>query len=212
MPSGTTASRLRLRAVALAAAVAVGVSACGAFAATPSPTPALFAGPLCQALPQGDDPGGPVLLREMPAHEALTWIPVGTVFEAGSRHAELVETLDTAEGLTIFVPSDDAFYETMAEESIDELFLFRQDELGPLLEQHVIEGQYSVAELIEAGELETLAGDTRTFVAAADGMARIDDNAETICADYQVGNARIHVIDELLGELPPHEPGGEDEH
>jgi uncharacterized surface protein with fasciclin (FAS1) repeats len=30
-------------------------------------------------------------------------------------------------------------------------------------------------------------------------MARFDDRATTVCADYDVANARIHVIDRVLG-------------
>lgn len=33
-------------------------------------------------------------------------------------------------------------------------------------------------------------------------MARLDGRAETLCADYQVANAKFHVIDGVLGELP----------
>ncbi len=33
-------------------------------------------------------------------------------------------------------------------------------------------------------------------------MARLDGRAETLCADYRVANAQIHVIDGVLGGLP----------
>jgi uncharacterized surface protein with fasciclin (FAS1) repeats len=33
-------------------------------------------------------------------------------------------------------------------------------------------------------------------------MARLDDRAETVCADYAVANARIHVVDGVLGVSP----------
>ncbi len=45
--------------------------------------------------------------------------------------------------------------------------------------------------------MTTLAGDTLT-VAPKGAMARFDDRATTVCADYDVANARIHVIDGVL--------------
>jgi hypothetical protein len=158
-------------------------------------------GPLCEALPQGDDPGGPALLVVEPADVALTWIPVLTNFEAGVRAAGLDTELNTAEGVTILAPTDDAFTSTFTQDTLDDLLLFRQDEFGALLEAHIVEGEMTVAELIEAGTVTTVGGDTITVTAAGD-MARFDDRAETLCADYQVANATIHVIDGVLGDLP----------
>jgi uncharacterized surface protein with fasciclin (FAS1) repeats len=43
----------------------------------------------------------------------------------------------------------------------------------------------------------TLAGDTLT-VAPAGAMARFDDRATTVCADYDVANGRIHVVGGML--------------
>jgi uncharacterized surface protein with fasciclin (FAS1) repeats len=169
-------------------------------------------GPLCAELPQGSDPGGPLLLVDEPAHVALTWIPVVTWFEAATRASGLDEELDAAAGLTILAPVDDAFAFEFSEQSRDDLLLQRQDELRDLLEAHLIDGQHSIADLIAAGELETLAGDRRRFAGSDDGLLSVDDHAGTLCADYEVANARIHVIDGILGELPEHEPGGVDEH
>jgi uncharacterized surface protein with fasciclin (FAS1) repeats len=169
-------------------------------------------GPLCAELPQGSDPGGPLLLVDEPAHVALTWIPVVTWFEAATRASGLDEELDAAAGLTILAPVDDAFALEFSEQSRDDLLLKRQDELRDLLLAHVIVGQYSLADLPAAGELETLAGDRRRFEESDDGLTRFDGIAETLCGDYQVANARIHIIDVVLGELPEHEPGGVDEH
>ena len=65
----------------------------------------------------------------------------------------------------------------------------------------MIDEALSLAELLEAGSVTTLSGETLR-IAPAGGMARLDDRAQTVCADYRVANARIHVIDGVLGELP----------
>jgi len=55
--------------------------------------------------------------------------------------------------------------------------------------------------MVAAGRVTTLSGDTVT-VTGAEGLLRLDDRAGTLCGDYQAANARIHVIDEVLGKLP----------
>src|SRR5687767_10715725 len=56
-------------------------------------------GPLCDQLPAGDDPGAPRFLEDMPADEALTWMPVLTIFEAAARATGLDADLRRADGI-----------------------------------------------------------------------------------------------------------------
>ena len=156
--------------------------------------PLSVSGPLCQALPSGDDPGAPATLADEPADVALTWIPVVTTFEAAVRAAGMGDRLD---GTTILAPTDDAFAAAYDRQQLDDLLLERPDELRALLEKHILDGEHSLGELRDAGEATTVAGDKLT-VGEAGAMARFDDRATTVCADYAVDNARIHVIDGVL--------------
>jgi hypothetical protein len=168
--------------------------------AAPAPetsTAPLVAGPLCDLLPSGDDPGAPALLRDKPADVALTWIPVVTTFEAAVRASGLAGDLRKADGVTILAPTDDAFAAAFDRQRLDDLLLSRHRELRALLEAHIIDGSLSLAALRDAGRVTTRAGDTLT-VAPAGAMARFGDRATTVCADYDVANARIHVIDGVL--------------
>jgi uncharacterized surface protein with fasciclin (FAS1) repeats len=197
---------LRRRVVAaLAVAIAAATSsACGGD--TPDRTtqaretlPAgIVVGPLCDLLPSGDDPGAPATLRDEPADVALTWIPVVTTFEAAIRAAGLAGYLHEAAGVTILAPTDAAFAAAFDRQTLDDLLLSRQDELRALLEAHIVEGRLSLAELRGSGSVTTLAGDDLA-VAPAGAMARLGDRATTVCADYDVANARIHVVDRVLG-------------
>ena len=166
--------------------LAVAFVACGE-----SDEPTTVSGPLCERLPSGDDPGAPATLRDEPADVALTWIPVVTTFEAAARAADI--PLDDT---TILAPTDDAFAKAYDRQELDDLLLERPQEL---LEAHIVEGEKSLADLRDAGELTTRAGDT-IEVAKAGAMARLGDRATTVCADYTVGNARIHVIDGVLSK------------
>ena len=154
-------------------------------------------GPLCDLLPSGDDPGAPALLKDEPADVALTWIPVVTTFEAAVRASGLARYLRRADSVTILAPTDDAFAAAFDRQRLDDLLLKRKRELRALLEAHIVKGRRSLAALRDAGNVTTLAGDTLT-VAPKGAMARFDNRATTVCADYDVANARIHVIDGVL--------------
>jgi hypothetical protein len=162
-----------------------------------APSARVVTGPLCDLLPSGDDPGAPALLRDEPADVALQWIPVVTTFEAAVRASELARYLRTADDVTILAPTDDAFAAAFDRQRLDDLLLSRHRELRALLEAHIIDGSLSLAALRDTGSVTTLAGETLT-VAPKGAMARFDNRATTVCADYDVANARIHVIDGVL--------------
>ena len=197
---------LRRRVVAALVVAAATVSSSGCSEDTPEPTArapetpraGVVIGPLCDLLPSGDDPGAPATLRDEPADVALTWIPVVTTFEAAVRASGLAGYLRRAGGVTILAPTDAAFEAAFDRQTLDDLLLSRQSELRALLEAHIVDGARSLADLRDAGSVTTLAGDELT-VAPAGAMARFGDRATTVCADYDVANARIHVIDRVLG-------------
>jgi uncharacterized surface protein with fasciclin (FAS1) repeats len=185
----------RLAAALLAAAALAGCS--GSDDERPAPTRGV-SGPLCAALPAGDDPGAPASLTDETADVALTWIPVITTFEAAARASGLAEELRDADAVTILAPTDDAFTAAFSRQRLDDLLLGRRGGLRELLDAHVVEGAQSLSELLDAGRVTTRSGDTLT-VTRAGAMARFDDRAETACADYAVANGTIHVIDAVLG-------------
>jgi uncharacterized surface protein with fasciclin (FAS1) repeats len=196
----------RTRHVAAALVAAIAVAGCsGRSDETPertarareTPNAPVVTGPLCDLLPSGDDPGAPQTLTDEPADVALQWIPVVTTFEAAVRAAGLAGYLRRADGVTILAPTDDAFAAAFDRQTLDDLLLSRQRELRALLEAHIIDRSLSLAALRNAGRVITLAGDMLA-VAPAGKMARFDGRATTVCADYDVANARIHVIDGVL--------------
>ncbi len=158
----------------------------------PAPEARTVSGPLCDLLPAGDDPGAPATLTGEPAAVALTWIPVATTFEAAVR-ASGAELRD----VTVFAPTDDAFAAAYDRQELDEILLSRP-RARELVEAHVADGALSLAGLLEAGEATTRAGTALPVGEAGDGQARLGDRARTVCADYAVSGARIHVIDGVL--------------
>ncbi|MGR6319216.1 fasciclin domain-containing protein [Micromonospora soli] len=181
-------------------------AAVGGTAAAATP---VVSGPLCDLLPSGNDPGNPASLAGQPAEVALQWLPVLTTFDAAVRASGLAADLHAGSGLTILAPTDDAFAAKFSEDNLDQLLLVQQDTLRDLLREHLVAGSLSLSDMVAAGGVTTLAG-TRITVAGGGGTARLAGQADTVCADYQVAGARIHIINRVLGKLPT--TGGEDGH
>lgn len=141
-------------------------------------------------------------LATEPADAALKWIPVLTVFEAATRATGLDKELHDAEGVTILAPTDSAFAAALSASTLDELLLKRHDELRALLDAHILDGELSLEQMAAAGEVTTRSGDRIEVTRADAGMIRLADRADTVCTDYDIDNARIHLINGVLGELP----------
>ncbi|MFG1889363.1 fasciclin domain-containing protein [Micromonospora sp. NPDC049051] len=208
-PGSAPRATRRRRAMA-GAALALLVAATGCTSSQESPAPAdrtgdtgavTVSGPLCDALPSGDEPGNPDSLVGRAPDEALTWIPVLTTFEAAVRATGMAEELSAPGGLTILAPTDDAFRAKFSTANIDNLLLKDTATLRGLLREHLVAGTHPVAELVATSPVTTLAG-TDLAVTSAGSGARLADRAETVCADYRASGARIHVIDKVLGNLP----------
>ncbi|WP_326557716.1 fasciclin domain-containing protein [Micromonospora sp. NBC_01796] len=186
----------------LVLAVAGCTSADGRDTATSGDSTAVaVTGPLCDVLPAGTDPGNPASLVGEPVDVALQWIPVLTTFESALRASGLAPELRGRTGLTILAPTDDAFLAKFNEDTLDALFIERKDDLRALIEAHLVDGSHSLSDLVDAGTVTTLDG-TKVEVTASGTMARVAGQADTLCTDYRAGNARIHIINKVLGKLP----------
>ncbi|WP_074310181.1 fasciclin domain-containing protein [Micromonospora cremea] len=158
-------------------------------------------GPLCAALPTGTEPGNPAFLAGQPVDQALRWIPTLTTFEAAVRTSGVLADLPAGTGVTILAPSDDAFAAKFSEDNWDDLMARHTDQLRTLLKAHLITGAHPIDELVTAGAATTLDGATVTLTRTGP-TARLGDRADAVCADYQATNARIHIINAVLGPLP----------
>lgn len=222
-PRSRSFPRLRRRTAALGAValslVLAGTGCSGGGTASPAagggvaPKAApVVSGPLCDLLPSGSDPGNPAALTGQPAEVALQWLPVLTTFEAAVRAAGMSADLHGGPGVTILAPTDDAFAAKFSDDDLDRLLVTDRDRLRGLLREHLVAGSLSLSDLVAAGKVTTLAG-TSVTVTGGGGSARLADQAETVCADYQVAGARIHIINHVLGSLPTTGgPGGHRAH
>jgi uncharacterized surface protein with fasciclin (FAS1) repeats len=111
--------------------------------------------------------------------------------------AKLVDTLNGAEDITVFAPTDDAF----AAMDADTLAAALDDPKGLLttvLTYHVVAGRLSPEGL--AGTHETLEGDTLEVTGSGEDFT-VNGDAAVVCGNVQTANATVYLIDGVL--LPP---------
>ena len=118
--------------------------------------------------------------------------PELSTLKAAVETAGLVETLEGAEALTLFAPTDAAFEALPA--GVWDALLADPELLMGALTYHALAGSQTTAELV-SGDYETLNGASVTVVVT---NVILVNNAEVIVADQLASNGVAHVIDAVL--------------
>ncbi|MEZ5382104.1 MAG: fasciclin domain-containing protein [Microthrixaceae bacterium] len=109
--------------------------------------------------------------------------------------AGLVDTLNSAEALTVFAPANSAF-EALPEGTVETLLEDPKGDLATILQVHVVDGKMSAEDLIDAGTVTSLQGSELTISAEGDTM-KVND-ASVACGNVQTSNATVFIIDSVL--------------
>ncbi len=163
-----------------------------AAAATPAATGPT--GPACSAVP-ADGAGSFNGMATAPAATAASANPVLSTLVAAVKAAGLVDTLNGPGPFTIFAPTNDAFAKIPAAD-LDKV-LADKAQLTKILTFHVVSGKLSAADLVAKGTVKTVEGGDLTITKDGDTV-KINGSAAVGCADVQVANATVHIIDTVL--------------
>ncbi len=131
-----------------------------------------------------------------PVATAASNNPLLKTLVAAVTKAGLGDTLNSAEGITVFAPTDDAFAKIPA--ATLQQVLADKPTLTKILTHHVIAGRLSPDQL--AGQHKTLAGDTVTVTGSGDAY-KVDTTggpASVICGNIPTSNATVYVVDTVL--------------
>ncbi len=150
-------------------------------------------GPACGALPP-EGPGSFVAMSELPAASAAATSQVLTTLATAVSEADLVDTLDGDGPFTVFAPANSAFGEIPADQL--EALLADREQLTSVLTYHVVEGDMTEQDLVDAGTVETVEGGEITIEGDADEFTV--DGAEMLCGGIEVANGTVYVIGEVL--------------
>ncbi|KOG10399.1 MULTISPECIES: fasciclin domain-containing protein [Streptomyces] len=186
-------SHLTRRVVAAAAVVvlpvSLGVLAPQAFAqGTDGPF-----GPGCASLPQ-EGAGSVDGMADDPVATAASNNPELSTLVSAVKAAGLVDTLNNAEDITVFAPTNDAFAK-IPKADLDKV-LADKAALTKILTYHVVGETVDKSDLAD-GSFKTLQGGTLTTQGSGDAYT-VNDTAKIVCGDVPTSNATVHIVDTVL--------------
>jgi uncharacterized surface protein with fasciclin (FAS1) repeats len=148
-------------------------------------------GPGCAGVPTEGE-GSVEGMADDPVATAASNNPLLETLVTAVGEADLVDTLNSAEALTVFAPTNDAFAK-IPEEDLNAL-LADKEALTTVLTHHVVGERLSPEDV--AGEHETLAGDMITV--EGEGEDFTAEGAAVVCGNVQTANATVYVIDTVM--------------
>ncbi len=200
---------------ALAISLSAGLAACGDDAADTASSPATSSsaeespmesedaetmdagaetfGPGCSAIP-ADGAGSFNGMATEPVATAASANPLLSTLVTAVGEAGLVDTLNSAEAITVFAPTNDAFGK-IPEDTLNEVLADKKT-LTAILTHHVLGEQVGPDSL--AGEFETLNGDMLTVEGSGEEFTVGAENANVLCGNIPTANATVYVIDTVL--------------
>ena len=207
---------LKLASFAAAALCTVSLSACGGGAAPAAPAPPAPAaaapmapsmapsgsamaandefGAGCAAVPtDASNPGSFAAMAKVPVATAASGNPVLSTLVTAVKKANLVDSLNSAKGITVFAPANAAF-EKIPSATLTGV-LNDNDQLTKVLTYHVVPGRLSPDQL--AGTHKTLEG--QNLVVTGSGSAfTVNGNSSVVCGNVQTENATVYIVDTVL--------------
>jgi uncharacterized surface protein with fasciclin (FAS1) repeats len=119
--------------------------------------------------------------------------PVLSTLVTAVKKAGLVDTLNSAEDITVFAPTNDAFAK-IPKETLEKV-LADKKMLTSILTCHVVPGRKTPAEL-ENGSFTTLEGAKVTTTGSGETFTA--GGANVVCGDVPTRNATVYIIDTVL--------------
>jgi uncharacterized surface protein with fasciclin (FAS1) repeats len=183
------------------AASSAGEDATGSSSSAPSSSTAPAAaqpfGEGCAAVP-ADGEGSFTGMTDDPVATAASNNPVLSTLVQAVMQANLVDTLNSAQDVTVIAPANPAFEAIPADQL--QAVLADNAQLTAILSHHVIEGRLTPDEL--AGTHTTLNGDEVTIEGSGEDFTIAQTvtgtPASVICGNVQTANATVYIVDQVL--------------
>jgi uncharacterized surface protein with fasciclin (FAS1) repeats len=188
----------------LGACLALTAAACSSSPSSPASagaaaggaTTASDFGPGCAAVPK-TGAGSFTGMSTAPVATAASANPALSTLVTAVEKAGLVDTLNSASGITVFAPDNAAFAKIPA--ATLSKVLADKAELTKILTYHVVAGRYTPGQLAAGAPLKTLEGATVT--PALMGSTYQVNRADVVCGNVQTANATVYIINTVL--MPP---------
>ncbi|MEU5634745.1 fasciclin domain-containing protein [Streptomyces rishiriensis] len=150
-------------------------------------------GPACSAVP-ADGAGSFDGMAQDPVATAASNNPALSTLVAAVKKAGLVDTLNNAQNLTVFAPTNDAFAK-IPKATLDKV-LNDKAQLTKILTYHVV-GQKLTPKDLENGSFDTLEKSKVTASGSGESYT-VNDSAKVVCGNVKTANADVYIIDTVL--------------
>ena len=161
----------------------------------PDSTAACDTAALTAAINAGPADGTIVGMADDPVAVAASSNPVLTTLVEAIVGADLVDTLNSADALTVFAPTDCAFA-MLDPSTLQAAMADPQGLLARILQFHVVQGRLTLDQL-GGGELPTVAGPPLPYT-VEDNVVTLNGQARIVVPNIQTANATVHLIDRVL--------------
>ncbi|MGW7268830.1 fasciclin domain-containing protein [Streptomyces sp. NPDC054842] len=150
-------------------------------------------GPACASVPK-DGAGSFDGMAQDPVATAASNNPALSTLVTAVKKAGLVDTLNNAENITVFAPTNDAFAK-IPKADLDKV-LNDKEQLTKILTYHVV-GQKLTPKDLENGSFPTLEKSKLTTSGSGESYT-VNDSAKVVCGNVKTANANVYIIDTVL--------------
>ncbi|MFB4425705.1 fasciclin domain-containing protein [Streptomyces sp. QL37] len=150
-------------------------------------------GPGCASVPK-EGAGSFDGMAQDPVATAASNNPALSTLVTAVKQAGLVDTLNSAENITVFAPTNDAFAK-IPKADLDKL-LANKAELTKVLTSHVV-GEKLTPKQLEKGSFDTLAK-TKLTTSGSEMSYTVNDSSKVVCGNVPTANATVYIVDTVL--------------
>ncbi|MFB7578860.1 fasciclin domain-containing protein [Streptomyces hydrogenans] len=150
-------------------------------------------GPACAGVPK-EGAGSFDGMAKDPVATAASNNPALSTLVSAVKQAGLVDTLNNAENITVFAPTNDAFAK-IPKADLDKV-LADKATLTKILTYHVV-GQKLTPKQLENGSFETLQKGMITTKGSGENYT-VNDVSKVVCGNVKTANANVYIVDTVL--------------
>ncbi|MGW3085579.1 fasciclin domain-containing protein [Streptomyces sp. NPDC001108] len=150
-------------------------------------------GTACSAVPRSGA-GSFDGMAQDPVATAASNNPALSTLVTAVKKAGLVDTLNNAQNITVFAPTNDAFAK-IPKATLDKV-LGDKAQLTKILTYHVV-GQKLDPKDLENGSFDTLEK-TKLTTTGSGTSYTVNDSAKVVCGNVRTSNATVYIVDSVL--------------
>ncbi|MFH9427769.1 fasciclin domain-containing protein [Streptomyces sp. NPDC017615] len=150
-------------------------------------------GPACSSVPKNGAGSFDGMAKD-PVATAASNNPALSTLVTAVKKAGLVDTLNNAQNITVFAPTNDAF-DKIPKATLDKV-LNDKAQLTKILTYHVV-GKKLAPKDLENGSFDTLEK-SKLMTSGSGESYKVNGSANVVCGNVKTANANVYIIDTVL--------------